>query len=67
MGQYESVRVGASVELEVDEATANLTDVYTQLDTVLAEAMEHDLNEAISLLPPGSSSYILSWGNTDNA
>lgn len=61
MGSYESVRVGASVELDaVEDAIGN---AMAEADKILAAAMEADLKEAIDLLPPGSNSYILSWGN----
>lgn len=59
MGNYESVRVGASVEFEVEVADQ---DSIGKMDAILEAAMKADLDEAIALLPKGSASYILSWG-----
>jgi hypothetical protein len=62
MGSYESLKVGASVELNFQPGS--LEDdkvVHDAADNYLARALEADLNEAIDLLPAGSSSYILSW------
>lgn len=61
MGSYESLKVGSSVELTVDEAAVNLPDVYNQLDQLLSDALAADIKEAIELLPAGSTSYVLSW------
>lgn len=63
MGNYESVRVGSSVELDFQPGSPEDDQVvYDAADNYLARAMEADLKEAIDLLPPGSNSYILSWG-----
>lgn len=66
MGQYESVRVGASVELDIEFTADTVSqDVYDEADRVLAASMASDIQEAIDLLPPGSASYILSWKQPD--
>lgn len=63
MGNYESVRVGASIEVEVDLTSKEAEKAaFDAADIYLASAMESDLKEAIDLLPGGSNSYILSWG-----
>lgn len=61
MGSYESLKVGASVELEVADNQEDLRKAYGAADQILADALAADLKEAIELLPPGSTSYVLSW------
>lgn len=67
MGSYESLKVGSSVELEVTDPVDITADgtphprVYEKADEILGQALAADLKEAIELLPPGSTSYVLSW------
>jgi hypothetical protein len=58
LGNYESLKIGASVETEVDDVNELvMIDLDAKLDTLLAA----DKKEAIALLPAGSTSYIQSW------
>jgi hypothetical protein len=61
MGNYESLRIGATVDLEVIDALK--PQDYERAEMYLAEALKKDINDAVDLLPGGSDSYILSWGN----
>lgn len=65
MGSYESLKVGASVEIVLPDdlfaGEKNRQSVYDKADVFLSEALKADLDEAIALLPPGSQSYVLSW------
>lgn len=58
LGNYESLKIGATVDMEVDDVNESvMQDVDAKLDTLLAD----DKKEAIALLPSGSTSYIQSW------
>ena len=67
MGQYESVRIGASVELDAGSSVLpeDMDSLYDAVEKILADSMRNDVEEAISLLPAGSTSHILSWGGTE--
>jgi hypothetical protein len=58
LGNYESLKIGASVETEADGIGPGLAEeMEKNLDNILA----NDIKEAVELLPAGSTSYIQSW------
>lgn len=68
MGNYESLRIGASVEIDtnsmaIEIGTAPIDAGAEWAEELLTKALKKDINDAVDLLPGGSDSYILSWGN----
>jgi hypothetical protein len=58
MGNYESLRTSASIELEVEPK--DVPDVYQTMDAELDRMLAADLKEA-SGLTDVRNSYILTW------
>jgi hypothetical protein len=68
MGNYESLRIGATIEVDTDTIARGAEEEPIHAASQFAEAqlskaLEKDINDAVDLLPGGSDSYILSWGN----
>ena len=61
MGQYESVVVGTSVEVEVP-AQADINEHLDDMDAVIATALEPDIKAARELAV--GDSYIHDWKGT---
>lgn len=60
MGNYESVKIGASVEIDPDEIGKDI-DSQSFLDDRLDQVLAEDIAEA-SALTNTRDSFILSWG-----
>ena len=60
LGQYESLRLSASIEVEFDERFETMVDKYTDLDAMLDNAMRNDLKEAEKLTDVRNS-YVITW------
>lgn len=60
MGNYESVKIGASVEIDPDEIDKDI-DSQSFLDDRLGTILAEDIAEA-SALTNTRDSFILSWG-----
>jgi hypothetical protein len=62
MGNYESAKIGAAVELDTKElGQVTDKDVYDLADRILEEALASDIKEAGELTGTRDS-FILSWG-----
>lgn len=60
MGNYESLRTEATVELDLEGMTKIPQSAYDKADELLAAALASDLKEA-GKLTDVTDSYILSW------
>lgn len=64
MGNYESVKIGAAVELDTKDygnADVGIDWLNTEADKILEQVLAQDIHEA-SELTATRDSFILSWG-----
>lgn len=64
MGNYESVKIGASVELDSEKHTTTYSsDLNVEADCVLDAAIRKDLEEAAELTETRNS-FVLAWDDS---
>lgn len=61
LGNYENVKIGASVEFEIQSAR-DLDVARTNADDYLDLLLKRDLDEALANVPSSTSTHLETWG-----